>query len=434
MVDNALKGVMLGVGLILTVVLISMAIYAATRGRDASVRVADTLSEAENALVATQYSVYEGTEIQGYNVIDAIGKYSDDLTIEVYRTNKESSAHLVHLKTDVNNVQQIIPADEDPDGSHEYHAIVFMGSTIVGGYGSFDCVTDAMTFNNSPSNASTYINPMSEYTGKIIRNANGVPTTIQFTETTYVTDLASSLASGTNPGGTPGGTPGYGGGGIDSNVATELALMAQEIEDLKAAVNGNTDAIIAMSGDITAAIAQASDDIQKSYAEVGSAATGSGGITDIQYKAITDALGDVSDGLATLTNLITTMPSDDNSAEALERIERSLATINTRMDTLDEAHNEIISNTDGVDTKDLASEYNSLVGYYNDLRVEVSTLSSILDSVNGSSEFSSTVKSSLNEIYTQFESQLALTREMLASMRETLSNNGVTEDLLIPNM
>ena len=153
--DNATKPLTLAVSVFITCIVILLAIFLSNRGAAIGNAFASRMTSINQAITDNDLLKYDSGQVSGADVVNCIRKYKDDITI---------------------NVTKIIGTD---------------GSTYTSQYSS---VTGR--FDNVPSVTYAYINPNAEYNGKVMRNANGVISTIEFVQSYYVADAGPSATPG----------------------------------------------------------------------------------------------------------------------------------------------------------------------------------------------------------------------------------------------
>lgn len=140
--DNVMKLLIIGVGLILTAVVIFAAVNLTNLGTVTSRGLADSINDKNVAIENAEFTQYESVVCTGSDVVTAIRKYKNDMTIIV-------------------------------------HGYSSSGSTF-----NLDSST-LSTFQNYPTN-SDYINPSAEFNCSLTKSDNGNVVGMEFTQIEYV--------------------------------------------------------------------------------------------------------------------------------------------------------------------------------------------------------------------------------------------------------
>ena len=149
--DNAQKAIMIGVGLFITIIVISAVVLIATTGKDMIDSNSNDAANVSNSLTAQKFNKYDGTVITGDKVIEAVRLYckNDKFIISVYNGDTRSIYTSYTYKWFADDDKG--PDDLEADGSLELTGISKNSNVTPVGY-----LTDE-------SNEYCYVSPSSKY-------------------------------------------------------------------------------------------------------------------------------------------------------------------------------------------------------------------------------------------------------------------------------
>lgn len=348
--SHGLDGLKMAIGVILTCVVITMALYLARQGQDAGNAVGQMNNNIIASIEASELNDYITDDVTGADVVNFIRKFHEDLDIfTLQRTTSDmqngSSWQGTNIITNGNsdlalNYAAIAWNERDPvsvaelsDGAKSY------GFSIKNYAGNKYLLEDTNFSKNIPG-TSMYINPNNSYRGYAIKNANGVVTGMYFVQTDDV-QVAVSPGNGGNVGGVPNGNVNAGGNvynnsGIDNST---ILAISQTVNAIASTVERLTTELADIRSDITGA------------ANNGSSSTivgGTTGSTDAlqtqisslseQYSLLTSALNDVKNALQgmTLDSDISDLKTGvANNADALTELNGKLTNITTKLNDVE---------------------------------------------------------------------------------------------------
>jgi hypothetical protein len=158
--DNALKGIMLAVGVVITCVVIGLAFYYSRESKNLSSKASGDLNDLTSEFDDPEKQTFDGMTVTGREVIQQIEKYSTDDTVVIRVIHKNNAVDL-YGKTGVKYC-----ADQ---------------TALAAGTETTIATVDAVTYNRSNTSTSAkYINPSGKFVGSVQRNADNVVTMITF--------------------------------------------------------------------------------------------------------------------------------------------------------------------------------------------------------------------------------------------------------------
>ncbi|MGB8455265.1 MAG: hypothetical protein WCD89_23405 [Anaerocolumna sp.] len=147
--DNSLKGLILAAGVIITCLVVGIGFYISREASAAATNGIGQISRMNKEVAESDKVMYDGLDVTGSEVINAINKYkSEDISVKVQ--TKKSIVYYNRLLT-----------DDDKELGNESSASVKNTQTITSNY---------------------YINQKAQFTGEILRDVNDTIIGISFVQ------------------------------------------------------------------------------------------------------------------------------------------------------------------------------------------------------------------------------------------------------------
>lgn len=147
--SNSLKGLLLAAGVIITCIVVSLGFYISREANAAATNGVGQISRMNKEISESDKSMYDGLEVTGSEVINAINK----------NKNEELSIKVITKKSTV-----------------YYNRLLAKGDGELGAV-SGASITDAQRVSNV-----NYINQNAQFTGEVLRDANDTIIGIKFTQ------------------------------------------------------------------------------------------------------------------------------------------------------------------------------------------------------------------------------------------------------------
>lgn len=158
--DNALKGILLAAGVVITCVVIGVAFYYSRETRNISSVASGDLIDMTEEFDDSQKIIFDGSKVTGSEVINQIDKYSTDDTTVIRVIHKNNAI-------DLYGNSGIAYCKDSEDAASGVETIISSVSDF-----TYDRIQD--------SDSETYINGDARFTGSVQRNTHGVITMITF--------------------------------------------------------------------------------------------------------------------------------------------------------------------------------------------------------------------------------------------------------------
>ncbi|WFR59547.1 hypothetical protein QA584_10775 [Anaerocolumna sp. AGMB13025] len=147
--DNSLKGLILAAGVIITCLVVGIGFYISREASAAATNGTGQISRMNKEVAESDKVMYDGLDVTGSEVINAINKYkSEDIAVKV--TTKKSSVYYNRILI-----------NSDKELGNESNASVKDTQTITSSY---------------------YINQKAQFTGEILRDVNDTIIGISFVQ------------------------------------------------------------------------------------------------------------------------------------------------------------------------------------------------------------------------------------------------------------
>lgn len=152
--ENSLKAILIGAGVVITMIVVSIGFVLMRSGQSTALTTIGKLDRLNTEMTESQYTMYDGMEVNGSEVVNVIRKFRNDyIGIQVI-TKKNSGTWYI------NNVT---PTDD--------------GIGKINDSGRTGDISDLI---NEKSNE--YVNPNGVFLGKLIRDENGTIVALTFTQ------------------------------------------------------------------------------------------------------------------------------------------------------------------------------------------------------------------------------------------------------------
>jgi len=155
--ENSLKAIIIGAGVVITMAVVSIGFILMRSGQNTAMNTISRLESLNTELSESQYTIYDGMEVSGSEVVNTIRRFKDEYVGIKVLTNKNKASGgkwYIHSVTLINNNRGEI----DPGGT----------------------VGNISELMNEESNE--YVNPNGIFTGTVIRDENGRIVALVFTQ------------------------------------------------------------------------------------------------------------------------------------------------------------------------------------------------------------------------------------------------------------
>lgn len=152
--ENSLKAILIGAGVVITMIVVSIGFVLMRSGQSTALTTIGKLDRLNTEMTESQYTMYDGMEVNGSEVVNVIRKFRNDyIGIQVI-TKKNSGTWYI------NNV-----------------TLTDDGIGKINDSGRTGDISDLI---NEKSNE--YVNPNGVFLGKLIRDENGTIVALTFTQ------------------------------------------------------------------------------------------------------------------------------------------------------------------------------------------------------------------------------------------------------------
>lgn len=155
--ENSLKAIIIGAGVVITMAVVSIGFILMRSGQNTAMNTISRLERLNTELSESQYTIYDGMEVSGSEVVNTIRRFKDEYVGIKVLTNKNKASDgkwYIHSVTLIKNNRGEI----DPGGT----------------------VGNISELMNEESNE--YVNPNGIFTGTVIRDENGRIVALVFTQ------------------------------------------------------------------------------------------------------------------------------------------------------------------------------------------------------------------------------------------------------------
>lgn len=151
--ENSLKAILIGAGVVITMIVVSIGFMLMRSGQRTAQNAIGRLDQINSEMAESQYTMYDGMETSGNEVVNVLNKFKDEYIGIQVRTKKNSGGTwYIYDVTVSNNVGSI--------GSKSTNSIS----------------------NTIDEKHTQYINPNGTFIGSLIRDENGTVVALVFTQ------------------------------------------------------------------------------------------------------------------------------------------------------------------------------------------------------------------------------------------------------------
>jgi len=141
--ENSLKAIIIGAGVVITMMVVSIGFILMRSGQSTALNTINRLDRINVELAESEYTMYDGMEVSGSEVVNAVRKFKDERIGIQVKTKKDSSGQWYIKAVDIANKE-------------------FVSSGSVGNISDLiDVAKDE------------YVNPNGVFLGSIVRDKNG---------------------------------------------------------------------------------------------------------------------------------------------------------------------------------------------------------------------------------------------------------------------
>ncbi|HAA25093.1 MAG TPA: hypothetical protein DCE11_03085 [Ruminiclostridium sp.] len=142
--ENSLKAIIIGAGVVITMIVVSIGFLLMRSGQSTAQNAINRLDQISSEMSESQYTMYDGMEIRGSEVVNVLRKYKDEY-IGIYVKTKKST-----------------------NGVWYVYDVTLSGNEAEIGSPSTKSISDTMD-----ETKDEYINPNGVFIGSIARDENG---------------------------------------------------------------------------------------------------------------------------------------------------------------------------------------------------------------------------------------------------------------------
>ncbi|NLM10699.1 MAG: hypothetical protein GX213_08000 [Clostridiaceae bacterium] len=154
--ENSLKAILIGAGVVITMIVVSIGFILMRSGQDTALTTIGKLNQIRGEMSESQYTMYDGLEVSGSDVINVIRRFKEERIGIRVKTKKNSSSGTWYINE--------VTIDSDNIGEIKASGTVGKISDLID-----------ETSNN-------YVNPNGVFIGEIIRDENGTIVALIFTQ------------------------------------------------------------------------------------------------------------------------------------------------------------------------------------------------------------------------------------------------------------
>jgi hypothetical protein len=142
--ENSLKAIIIGAGVVITMIVVSIGFLLMRSGQSTAQNAINRLDQISSEMSESEYTMYDGMEIRGSEVVNVLRKYKDEY-IGIYVKTKKST-----------------------NGVWYVYDVTLSGNEAKIGSPSTESISDTMDETNV-----NYVNPNGVFIGSIARDENG---------------------------------------------------------------------------------------------------------------------------------------------------------------------------------------------------------------------------------------------------------------------
>ncbi|ANX01234.1 hypothetical protein CSTERLE_06455 [Thermoclostridium stercorarium subsp. leptospartum DSM 9219] len=152
--ENSLKAIIIGAGVVITMAVVSIGIILMRSGQSTALATIGKLERINSELEESQYTIYDGMELSGSEVVNVIRRFKDEYIGVMVKTNK------------------------NPSGTWYINEVVISNNTgEIKKNGTVSNISELMD-----EASDKYINRNGKFTGEVIRDKNGKIVALIFTQ------------------------------------------------------------------------------------------------------------------------------------------------------------------------------------------------------------------------------------------------------------
>lgn len=152
--ENSLKAIIIGAGVVITMAVVSIGFILMRSGQNTAVNAINQLEKINTEISESQYTMYDGMEVGGSDVVNIIRRFRDEYIGIMVKTNK------------------------NPSGTWYINEVVVSnGKGEINTNGTVGNISDLMD-----ETSSQYVNRNGKFTGEVIRDENGRIVALIFTQ------------------------------------------------------------------------------------------------------------------------------------------------------------------------------------------------------------------------------------------------------------
>ena len=151
--ENSLKAILIGAGVVITLIVVSIGFLLMRSGQSTAQNAIGKLDQINAEMSESQYTMYDGMETRGSEVVNVLNKYKDEyIGIQVKTKKVTSGTWYIHNVSVTSNVGTI-------------------------GAQSTNSISNTMDEKHTE-----YINPNGKFLGSLVRDQNGTVGCLVFTQ------------------------------------------------------------------------------------------------------------------------------------------------------------------------------------------------------------------------------------------------------------
>lgn len=151
--ENSLKAILIGAGVVITLIVVSIGFLLMRSGQSTAQNAISKLDQINAEMSESQYTMYDGIENRGSEVVNVLNKFKDEYIGIQVKTHKV------------------------PSGTWYIRDV-----TITSNVGEIGAASTSVISNTMDEAHTQYINPNGKFLGKLVRDANGTVVALVFTQ------------------------------------------------------------------------------------------------------------------------------------------------------------------------------------------------------------------------------------------------------------
>lgn len=151
--ENSLKAILIGAGVVITLIVVSIGFLLMRSGQSTAQNAIGKLDQINAEMSESQYTMYDGIENRGSEVVNVLNKFKDEyIGIQVKTKKVPSGTWYIHTVTVTNNT------------------------------GAIGAASTYLISNTMDETHSEYVNPNGKFLGELVRDQNGTVVALVFTQ------------------------------------------------------------------------------------------------------------------------------------------------------------------------------------------------------------------------------------------------------------